>query len=214
MGRKHRAQIISTTECLKNTWGEILLSKFRELQVTVRSEGRWFDNEGIARQERWADLSNCQHYWEIPWHDSTSNSQGHVSVDDLPFLCVFEDFFRQVQVSCALERQHRCVDFRGSLGERFSLLSYQEMSKLVPMTGNPVGKGDEGLATLFKGNVFPLLESSPCVDDGIVDVLLRRDWNLSIWLCGGGVDAVTGCRRRGQLAIDNIAESLSFRLIN
>jgi hypothetical protein len=60
------AEVIVTTQDLKDTRREELLSELAELQIAVGREGRGLDDDRVAGEQRGADFAAHEMDWEVP----------------------------------------------------------------------------------------------------------------------------------------------------
>ena len=94
VGGEKRPQILFAAESLHHTWWEDLGAEFGELKVAVWGIWRRLDDDCVACDQCWSDLTHCQQDWVVPRDYTADDSQRYMSMDDLPILGVFKDFVR------------------------------------------------------------------------------------------------------------------------
>jgi len=72
---QHRTKLIITTNSLHNTGSEDLLGELNDLQSGIWCVWRWLDNDSVAGKQSWDDLAKRQNDGEVPWANSTDNTE-------------------------------------------------------------------------------------------------------------------------------------------
>jgi hypothetical protein len=98
MGSEPWAEIVITTEHLDDTRREELLGQFTHLQVAVRGERRWLDDDRVTGEHGRGDLASSKVYGEVPWHDTDADAERGISDDDLLSLILLNDLLLELQL--------------------------------------------------------------------------------------------------------------------
>lgn len=73
-----RAKLVVAAHGLDDARGEEVLHDLDYLEASVRRERRGLDDDGVTRQEGRGDLANGKNQGEVPWDDTSANTEGSV----------------------------------------------------------------------------------------------------------------------------------------
>lgn len=96
MGGKPRAKVVITTQDLDDTGREVLLCEFNELQIAIRGEWRWFDNDGVSGNQCRGNLAASKMDREVPWYNTHRDTEGSISNNDLLVVVFLDDLFLEL----------------------------------------------------------------------------------------------------------------------
>lgn len=92
----HRAEGIISTQALDNAWRKEACGQLCQLQIAVRCEWRWFDNDGVPGVHSGCDFSNSQKNGEVPRNDGAHDAHRDMALENLAVVCFFNDCLRNV----------------------------------------------------------------------------------------------------------------------
>ncbi len=200
------SKAVITRQNLDNSRWEELLSELNKLDVTVRSKGRWLDDNSIPRDQSWSNFSESQMDWKVPWHNSTADTQRSVANNNLSLVRLLGNLILNLHLRNLSNPIPTRIDLGPSSRERLALLLGQELSEALLLSHDGVGVVVELLCALGVRSLAPCRERGAGGLDGVVEVFLGRDWDLWVLLFGGWVDAVAGGLAVDQLAVDDVLE--------
>lgn len=73
-----------------------MLCEFTELQIAVRGEWRWLDNDGVSGDQCRGNLAASKMDWEVPWYDTHRDTERSVSDDNLLVVVFLDDLFLEL----------------------------------------------------------------------------------------------------------------------
>lgn len=206
MGGHPWTKVVITGKTLNNSWWEELLCELSELQTTVWSERRRLHDDGAASHDRWSDLSTSKVDWEIPWNDSSANTQWYLADENLALWSILNLLILKLHLCDLSEPEPSTHNLSLSSSDWLSLLLSQELREALLLSHDSISEVVQLLGALLWGGVLPCLESLARVLDGIVKVLLGCDWYSWVLLLGCWVDTVAGGFALYGLAVDDILE--------
>jgi hypothetical protein len=208
------AKVVIAADNLDDTGWEEVLGKLAELQVAVRSEGRWLDDDGAANQDSRGNLADSKLDGEVPWDDTDGDTDGSITDDDLAVAVLLNLLIFDLVLGEAIEPGTAGVDLTLRQVEGLTLLGNEEVGELFAVLAESDCVVSDGLLSLLIWDFGPGGECLAGSSYGSVDIFWGAHRDFGIGLLGGRVDVMTGLSGGGELAVDGVVEGGKIELLD
>src|SRR5450830_793887 len=188
---QYNGRLVATRDHVQHPGRKNLLCQLAKPERAKWCEGRRFQNHGIAGQQRWRNLPDCQEQWKIPGRDGANDTDGRMTRDHLRVILAQDDLVIQALFGDLPAPMNGASYFPLSACTSLALLGNQQVDEGFLMFFNNVSKGLYPLLPLGNGRSRPCRKSCfRCVNSGVQMLTCRHreiaDWLLCRWIDGLG----------------------------